>query len=44
LVSLQLIEFVETKNLPALPTGRQAEGRDGVDKIDVYTLFKWISW
>jgi len=25
--------FVETKNLPALPTGRQAAGRDGVDEV-----------
>jgi len=28
---IQAGSFVETKNLPALPTGRQAAGRDDVD-------------
>ena len=27
-------DFVETKNLPALPTGRQAVGRDDFDEVN----------
>ena len=35
IISCKESKQVETKNLPALPSGRQAAGRDGVDEVRV---------